>query len=272
MNLKTVSAGFLLGIFLLPLSTIHASSSQDTAGTIERLHQLIALLQKQLAHLNQDTSKSDTAEDLALISPDGGERYVEGGPIAIKWTPKIPGVSTIELVPEAKGETITMYAYKVMGYSTNRDGVWNTKIPLGYTGKYRVRITGPDGRSDESDKSFYIKKKIRSDKSIMEPLTVTYPRGDEVFGEGQKINIGWMPNGIPSAPGITKIELLSLDDGENTKLYPISKSDSPIYDGHFQVKLPRPIDESGGGDYKIRITDANGKTDMSEIFTLNAKG
>lgn len=113
---------------------------------------------------------------------------------------------------------------------------------------------------------------VVSNNSDVFVLTVTYPRGDEVFSEGQIVNIGWSPNGA-SMPGIKKIELVPLSSTARRRtLFSTARGDSPIYDGHFQVEMPRPTNSSGGGRYKIRVTDMNGKTDSSDIFVLNAKG
>ena len=104
-------------------------------------------------------------------------------------------------------------------------------------------------------------------------LTVTYPRGGEIFADGIIVNIGWAPNG-PTQPGIKKIELISTSSSRRKTLFTTVGGDAPIYDGHYEVEIPRSIfpSDATSGYFKIRVTDTNGKRDSSEIFRINKKG
>ncbi len=265
----------LIPVFATPfVSSAYSNPSSSNTDT-ELLKQLIALvqtLQQQLNELlNQQGSDSSSSGDIKLTSPNGGATYTEGDPLRIKWTPKLPGVSLIELIAEkTTGKSLVLNSYPV---TPNTSGVFEKDVTFpfgGYVGKYRIRITTPDGDTDMSDTYFTIKSQTDSFKG---PLTITYPNGKEVFAEGQEVGIGWYPNGPLTTTDIVKVELVSTQGEKTVVLCQDSKEDCDDEDGIIYFDMPRPKDEDGGGRYKIKITGEDGQTDVSDnSFTLNAKG
>lgn len=118
-----------------------------------------------------------------------------------------------------------------------------------------------------------LQDQMSSGDDSLYPLTVTYPNGEEIFVEGETIHVAWSPVGPTTVRGVSTVELVSTDDAKDFVLFSKQVANYKVdYDGHFAVKLPKPTDASGEGEYKIRITAPDGETDMSDTsFVLQSK-
>jgi hypothetical protein len=112
---------------------------------------------------------------------------------------------------------------------------------------------------------------LQQDEDLLLSLEVTSPVGKEIFSEDDMVSVTWKPNGS-TQPGIKKIELVPTKGSKTKTLFSTSRNDSAIFDGYYDVQLPRPTTSGTGAYYKIRITDTGGRTDLSDSFRINKKG
>ncbi|KKU69945.1 MAG: hypothetical protein UX94_C0013G0018 [Parcubacteria group bacterium GW2011_GWA2_47_21] len=101
-----------------------------------------------------------TQPSITVLSPNGGENYVLGrDSISIRWSPVLPGVSTIQLV-SSKGDRFQLYGQKVSGDPTNVNGYYTYQLPNNlstiYPDTYQVNLVPADGKPEVRSNKFSI--------------------------------------------------------------------------------------------------------------------
>lgn len=172
MRFKTTLAILLLiPVFAMPSvsSAYSNSSSSNTNDDTTLLKQLIALvqsLQQQLNELLEQQSSDSSSTNLyngplTIDYPNGGQIFSEGEEVGIGWHPNGPLTSTditkVELI-STQGEKDFVLCYDAKEECEDEDGIVYLEMPRPRDddggGKYKIKITGEDGQTDMSDKSF----------------------------------------------------------------------------------------------------------------------
>jgi len=172
---------------------------------------------------------------LTVTAPNGGESFVRGSAMDIKWTSNGAGAKVkIKLFAG-----LTFQAW--ITSSTANDGLHTWVIPdtLPYGESYRIQIYSVDNFSliDFSDAGFAV---------VPSPLTVTAPNGGEQWYPGTMRTITW----TSKDPNITNVKL---------KLYKGSAfhawiSGGTPNNGSLNWRVPQSLPL--GADYSVLIYDA----------------
>ena len=172
------------------------------------------------------------ANEVTVISPNGGEDWKAGTTQTIIWTDNFDENVAIVLF---KGG---VFQFSLPGgISTPSDGSFNWTIPFDITGgsDYSIRIASVQNSSvvfDNSDSNFTI---------IFNGIIVTSPNGGEIWEAGTRNTITW-----------TDVinEAVQIDLYKSNTLYsPISPSTTS--DGAFSWNIPTQTE--AGSDYKIMM-------------------
>ncbi|MGE4633753.1 MAG: Ser-Thr-rich GPI-anchored membrane family protein, partial [Arenicellales bacterium] len=201
------------------------------------------------------TTESFSASSLKVISPNGGQSYVVGSSLKIKWAKGNGGAKVkVTLLKGGKG-------YLAISKKTKNDGKLTWKIPskVKAGGNYKIKIQSLSDTkvSDTSNKSFKITK-AKSTKTAA--LKVTKPNGGKTYKTGQKMAILWVKG---NAGAYVKITLL-----KGKKAYKVV-SKKTKNDGKFTYTIPATI--KAGKAYKIKISstkDAKISDTSDKAFTI----
>ncbi len=135
----------------------------------------------------------DPSCQLTVVSPNGGEEWVESTPREITWSSRFCG-ETVKLELVRAGTVCA-----VISSSTTNDGryTWTASRCGGFSDEYRIRVTDLElGGFDESDSPFAI---------VACRPTVVFPNGGEEIPPGSAQTIQWSS---ASCEGPVKIQLL----------------------------------------------------------------
>lgn len=137
---------------------------------------------------------SNMPPSVTVLSPNGGETYLLGQQVEVKW--KHCNVLSsnnihINIKNQTTGAAYYLVAYGPNGSGTLNDGVEVVTIPNTIPlGKYKIGVSsfvsGGTSPEDWSDNSFIINA-----LSVAPSITVLSPNGGEVFIQGQLNNISW---------------------------------------------------------------------------------
>jgi hypothetical protein len=170
---------------------------------------------------------------IAVISPDGAERWSEGTQHNLRWSSSSCG-GTVDIDLLLKGT-----GCRSIADGTSNDGafLWTVQRCGADTTGYAIRVTDSVGGTvDASDQVFTI-------PCAACPFTITSPAGGESWQEGSPRTITWSPPGCDTA---VKIELLL--NGAVCRTLAAGTED----DGSF-AWTPERCGSSTSG-YRIRIT------------------
>ena len=110
------------------------------------------------------------------------DSYTLGNDMYISWTPALPGVSTISLVPlDGHVTSYGVYGMKVFGNPVNTTGNYTYKLPeftsIMKPGEYYLKLTPVDGSPDIISGVFTIQNK-----------TVTIPNSNSILGSNPTVH------------------------------------------------------------------------------------
>ncbi len=187
---------------------------------------------------------ANTGSSIELVSPNGGENYVQGSMQTIRWDyTGNPG--SIVKIEALRGETVLATVASSHPIGTGGTGFYNLTFPyntpLGSDYRIRISSTGNPAWTDTSDAPF----------TIIPAITVTSPDGGETWHQGSMHPITWTFAGNPG-PAV-KIEALRGDAvlAVVTPSTPIGTGGSGSYNLTFPTNTPI------GNNYRIRVSSTN---------------
>ncbi len=194
----------------------------------------------------------NTSASITLVSPDGGENYLQGSTQTLKWNyTGTPG--TMVKIEALRGETVLAVITPATSIGSNGSGWFNLTFPyntpLGSDYRIRVSSTVYPAWNDTSATPF----------TISPAITVVSPNGDS-YPIGSILPMGWTYAGTPGT--MVKIDVIKGSSIVKTLIgIPIGSGGS----GWFNVTIPAstPL----GPDYQIRVTSITypACTDTSDL-------
>ncbi|OPZ44804.1 MAG: Virginiamycin B lyase [Euryarchaeota archaeon ADurb.BinA087] len=182
---------------------------------------------------------------ITMVSPNGGENYMQGSPQTLKWNyTNTPG-ATVK-IEAMRGETVLAVIIPATSIGSGGQGSFNLTIPyhtpLG--SDYRIQITSTTypGCTDTSNASFSIVPNTTAS------ITLVSPDGGENYLQGSTQTINWTYTGDPGP--MVKIEALR---GEAI-LAVITPATSIGSAGSGSFNLTFPYNTPLGSDYRIRVS------------------
>lgn len=186
---------------------------------------------------------------IEVTDPAGGERFDYGEPIWIAWmTEGIDVDVAIYLIESGTGESRTI-ASAIPYSNTPHEYVVEPDVP---PGDYFIRVTQFDNGDIGDDSGIF---------SIGQPtIEVTFPVGEEQFGNGQTIPIAWAVEGME---GNVRIDLINAD---RNVVFPVTEG-TPAGNSPYNYVIPAGIPQ---GTYFVRVQKADDESvsDNSEYFTI----
>jgi len=196
----------------------------------------------------------DEPVSIHVDSPNGGEAWKKGTTQVIAWTSTSEENQYIYI---HKGTEYFIVDQVSMGsgiysWTIGSRCPWDIVPGQGYL----VEVKDMSGNSDMSDSWFTI---AEEDTPVTGPeITVTSPNGGETWDTGSSYDIAWTSTG-----GVTGNIYCHLYKGSvQQRLITVTENT-----GSYQWSIPGDIAE--GQDYRIRVTDSEGTSDLSDgYFTL----
>lgn len=214
---QKIIIGIILILFLASfgaVKTAKAATIEDIKAQIVILLAKIAEIQKQLDELIK--SESGAEKSIALVSPNGGEIWQNGGIYEIKWTSS--GYSSDEKVKiailDGRRQT-TSVDYELDVADTTNSGLYSWTIPLKsegfalYGGLYKIIVYIGEGASQKSAVS---QSYFTISLPVPAYLNLISPNGGEILQTGTSYTIKWDSLGM-----------------ENYKIKIILKSNEIVY-------------------------------------------
>ncbi|HOW32846.1 MAG TPA: 6-bladed beta-propeller [Methanoregulaceae archaeon] len=201
----------------------------------------------------------NTSSSIMVISPDGGENYLQGSTQAIRWTyTGNPGPTLrIEALRAEKLLAVIMSSYPIgAGGSGSFNLTFPYNTPLGSDYTIRVTSTSNPAWTDTSDDSF----------TVSPAITVATPNGGETYQVGDILSMNWTYTGNPG-PTVD----IAVMKGPATLKTLAGISIGAGGSGSYQVTIPSST--PSGSDYKIQVTSTSypACSDRSdEAFTIIA--
>jgi peptidoglycan/xylan/chitin deacetylase (PgdA/CDA1 family) len=228
-------------------------------------------LEKILQYVSDNGMKTYTIKELdsglpvtasiTVLSPDGGQNWVQGSSHTISWTSSGNVGSYVKLEVLKAGVVV-----QTLSAGTPNDGSFSWTIPAGLsTGTdYRIRITSTTNTAikDTSNSNFTITSSTSTPK-----ITVTSPNGGETWKRGTTQTIKWDYSGNPGSK--VKIVLMkgTADIGTINTSYSIGSGGKGSYS--WKMSTTGSI---GINCFKIKVQSISQPTifDMSNnYFTLS---
>ena len=192
---------------------------------------------------------------LTVVSPNGGEQWLQGSTQAITWTStNFTGNITVALVATGTANTEILFPSVPAA-----NGTVSWTITQAVRSDYKIKIYEMVTSSpmDESDATFSITA------VPVESLTVTSPNGGEQWMQGATHPITWTSANFT---GNIKIELETVAKGLVTLVENI-----PVATGTWSWAIPAA--QALGANYKIRISDqvdGNPMDQSDAVFSIIA--
>ncbi len=188
---------------------------------------------------------------LTLISPNGGELWIQGGTGTVTWSQT--GVTGAVAVLLNDNGTDTAW----MGEVAASAGQFSWTIPSWVSpgSAYKIHVISGDNNAieDLSDGTFSI---------IAPPLTLISPNGGESWAQGETHSITWNQTGLTGAVAV----LLNVDGADTAWL-------GAAASGQFSWTVPATL--TPGSNYRIHLIygDENRFADLSDgTFTIAVPG
>jgi len=179
----------------------------------------------------------NTSASISLISPDGGENYLQGSPLAINWTYTGKPGPTVK-IEALRGETVLAVITPATAIGSDGKGSfilnrlpYNT--PPGSDYRVRVSSTTYPSWNDTSANPF----------TISPAITVVSPQGGS-YPIGSILPMGWTYAGSPGAT-----VMIDVIKGNSTLK---TLTGIPIGSGWYNVTIPASTPT--GSDYRVRVT------------------
>ncbi len=212
------------------------------------------------------TDESDSpftieAPGISIISPNGGDVWVGGSQVTIRWNYTANPGSQVAIALYKSGSLNRVITTATsIGSGGSGSYIWWVPSSQVADSDYTVKITSLANPlySDTSDGSF----------SIVAPaLSISSPGGGEVWGAGAQVTISWTYTGYPG-PAV-RLELYKGTKLDRTIVSSIGMGTG----GSGTYKWTIPKIQTPGNDYKIRVTCTTNSTHTSESpapFTIVA--
>jgi len=200
---------------------------------------------------------------ITVVSPNGGENYLQGSTQTINWTFTDNPGPTVK-IEALQGETVLAVISPATPIGSGGQGSFNLTFPYSTPlgSEYRIRITSTayPGCTDTSNAPFSVVPNTSAS------ITLVSPDGGENYLQGSKQTITWAYTGNPGPT--VKIEALR---GE-TVLAVITPATAIGSAGSGSFNLTFPYYTPLGSDYLIRVSSTiyPSWTDTSENpFTIS---
>ena len=189
------------------------------------------------------TISANTSSSLSVVSPNGGENWVQGSNQTIRWTYTGNPGSMVKIEALRNG---TVLAVISPGTSIGSSGSgsynltfpYNTPLGSGY--QFRVSSTSNPAWTDTSNGPF----------TIIPAITVATPNGGEKYSLGSNLSMSWTYSGNPGS--MVNIDILKGPTVLKTLTgIPIGTGGS----GSLTVTIPATTPT--GSDYRIRVASAS---------------
>ena len=182
---------------------------------------------------------------ITVVSPNGGENYLQGSTQTINWTFTDNPGPTVK-IEALQGETVLAVISPATPIGSGGQGSFNLTFPYSTPlgSEYRIRITSTayPGCTDTSNAPFSV---VPNTSAL---ITLVSPDGGENYLQGSKQTITWTYNGYPGPT--VKIEALR---GE-TVLAVITPATAIGSAGSGSFNLTFPYNTPLGSDYRIRVS------------------
>ena len=215
----------------------------------------------------KDTSNNNfkisapSAPGLAVVSPNGGEKWVPGGTQTIRWTyAGNPGESVKLLLMKGSKVARTLAKSNPLGSWGKGSFLWTVPLDPAPGKDYAIKIVSTTLAtcSDRSNRNFSI--------SAVPAIILDAPNGGEVWAGGELQEIRWRY--LENDNSTLAIHLLK--GGEVSR---VITEFAPIGDsGEGRFLWTPPCDLESGNTYKIKLVSSDGNhTDASNSnFTLES--
>jgi len=189
------------------------------------------------------TISANTSSSLSVVSPNGGENWVQGSNQTIRWTYTGNPGSLVKIEALRNG---TALAVITPGTSIGSSGSgsynltfpYNTPLGSGY--QFRVSSTSNPAWTDTSNDPF----------TIIPAITVATPNGGEKYPLGSNLSMSWTYSGNPGS--MVNIDVLKGPTVLKTLIgIPIGTGGS----GSLIVTIPASTPP--GSEYRIRVASAS---------------
>jgi len=202
---------------------------------------------------------ANTSSSVTVVSPNGGENFVQGSNQTIRWTYTGNPGSLVKIEALRNGTVLAVIAPGT-SIGSGGSGFYNLTFPyntpLGSGYQIRVSSTSNPGWTDTSNAPF----------TIIPAITVVTPNGGEKYPLGSNLSMSWTYAGNPGS--MVNIDVLKGPTVLKTLTgIPIGSGGS----GSLNVTIPASTPP--GSDYSIRVTSASypACVDASNgMFTIGA--
>lgn len=264
----------------MAVKAFQKANNLPTTGVVGNLTKALLANPSNPPAPSQSCATTTAASWVKVLAPNGGETYIQGQQITVKWTTcslLANNNMTIGIMNPA-GAIVA-----VLTQSTPNDGVQTFTLPSTIqTGQYRVYVkTALNGTtySDQSDNTFSVTASTLSscNPNITTPsIKVISPNGGEVYTAGQQITVKWTSCNVPNTLPV----FINLEGNNNITTNIVDATQGVLNDGSELVTLPTQGTWQGmqfGQIYKIRVGvgpfgNLSGSTsdNSDNLFTINA--
>jgi len=202
------------------------------------------------------TIVANTGSSLSVVSPNGGENYVQGSTQTIMWNYTGNPGSAVK-IEALRGGTVLATVASSYPIGSSGSGSYDLKFPYSTPvgSDYRIKVTSTSNPA-WSDTS--------GEFTISPAITVLSPDGGEEWNQGSMHPITWTYSGNPGTT--VKIEAL-----RNDKVLAVVTPSTPIASGSYNLTFP--LTTPLGSGYQIRVTSTSypACSDTSNgVFTIVA--
>ncbi|OPZ44139.1 MAG: Ser-Thr-rich glycosyl-phosphatidyl-inositol-anchored membrane family protein [Euryarchaeota archaeon ADurb.BinA087] len=183
---------------------------------------------------------ANTGSSLIVVSPNGGENYVQGSTQTIRWNYTGEPGPTVK-IEALRGETVLATVASSYPIGSNGSGSYDLKFPYSTPvgSDFRIKVTSTSNPAWSDTSGTF---------TISPAITVVSPDGGEEWKQGSTHPITWTYSGNPGTA--VKIEAL-----RNDKVLAVVTPSTPIASGSYNLTFPAntPL----GSGYQIRITSTS---------------
>ncbi len=183
---------------------------------------------------------ANTGSSISVVSPSGGENYVQGSTQTIQWDYTGDPGPTVK-IEALRGETVLATVASSYPIGSSGSGSYDLKFPYSTPvgSDFRIKVTSTSNPAWSDTSGTF---------TISPAITVLSPDGGEEWNQGSMHPITWTYSGNPGTA--VKIEAL-----RNDKVLAVITPSTPIASGSYSLTFPAntPL----GNDYRIRITSTS---------------
>ena len=202
------------------------------------------------------TIVANTGSSLSVVSPNGGENYVQGSTQTIMWNYTGNPGSAVK-IEALRGGTVLATVASSYPIGSSGSGSYDLKFPYSTPvgSDYRIKVTSTSNPAWSDTSGTF---------TISPAITVLSPDGGEEWNQGSMHPITWTYSGNPGTT--VKIEAL-----RNDKVLAVVTPSTPIASGSYNLTFP--LTTPLGSGYQIRVTSTSypACSDTSNgVFTIVA--